>query len=231
MNFSVSTFQEVGDYFRALPFRVLGLEIKAGIFLVAFGWKTDVVELHFVHARLGHELRQGYVVILHFGIRGIGPDQLAVFAPGLAGAVRLHGQLGVGRYKVLITEDCDPRNGVHVFRVQEADEFRQVGDVVLLAGGEWMIEGNVDDAVAVLDIKHHGVAADFAPATNNAQAAIATGHHAGQVDGAYFEVLGNGYGFLYNRRVQNSGDDQLFARMEEGSLAAVVGLADGIAEF
>src|SRR5882757_1718855 len=178
---------------------MIGLVGEAGVFLVAFGWKTYVVKLHFVHAGLGYELRQGDGIILHLGIRGIGPDQLAVLAPGLAGAVRFHGQFRMGGYEVLVAEDSDPGNGVHVLRMQETGELGQVVDVVLLSTSERVVKGNVDDAVAVFDIKHYGVAADFAPMTDDPQAAVAAGHNAGQVDGTYFEILGADDRFLYNR--------------------------------
>src|SRR5258707_893673 len=102
MDLGIGASQKVGNDFRTLPFRMIGLVGKAGVFLVAFGWKTYVVKLHFVHAGLGYELRQSDGIILHFGIRGIGPDQLAVFAPGLAGAVRLYGQFRVSGDEVLV---------------------------------------------------------------------------------------------------------------------------------
>ena len=41
-----------------------------------------------------------------------------------------------------------------------------------------MIEGNVDDAIAVLDIEYHGVAANFTPATNDPYTMIAASHDA-----------------------------------------------------
>ncbi len=64
---------------------MFGLKHEAGVFLIAFGREADVVELNFIGAGLGDELGEGDVVILNCGIRGIGPDQLAVLAPGLAG--------------------------------------------------------------------------------------------------------------------------------------------------
>ena len=105
------------------------------IFLVAFGGKADVVELHFIDSGLGYELGQGDVVVLHFGIRGISPDQLAVFAPGLAGATGLYGQFRMAGDQVLIAEDGDARDGVHVFGMQEVNELGQVGNIVALSAG------------------------------------------------------------------------------------------------
>src|SRR5882672_12761058 len=102
---------------------------------------------------------------------------------------------------------------------------------MLLSGGQRMIEGDVDNAVAVFDVKHYRVAADFVPVANDAQAVVAAGHHAGQVDGAGFEILGDGDGFLYNGHVENARDDQLFTGVEKSSCAVAVRLADGFGEF
>src|SRR5262249_46396741 len=71
------------------------LEVEHGVFLVAFGGEADVVELDFVHAQAGYVFRNRYVIILHFWIRRIGPDQLAVFAPGGVILSRLDGQFGM----------------------------------------------------------------------------------------------------------------------------------------
>ena len=57
-----------------------------------------------------------------------------------------------------------------------------------------MLEGNVDAAVGVFDVEDHGVAADFAPAANDAESVVAGGHDAGEVDGADFEIFGDGDG-------------------------------------
>src|SRR5258707_5927401 len=107
MDSGVGLLQKIGDHFRALPLGMLGLEVEAGVLLVAFGGKANVVELHFVDAGLGYEFRQGDVIILHFGVGWIGPNQLAIFAPGLARPVRLHSQFWVSSYEVLVAEDCD----------------------------------------------------------------------------------------------------------------------------
>src|ERR1035441_10928860 len=72
MNLSIGTLQEIGDDLGALRLCwmicVLGLKIETCILLVAFGRETHVVKLHFIHARLRPELRQGNVVILHLCI-------------------------------------------------------------------------------------------------------------------------------------------------------------------
>ena len=57
---------------------------------------------------------QGDVVVLHLGVRGIGPDQLAVLAPGLARALRLDRQLGMLDHHALVAEDGDAGDGVHI---------------------------------------------------------------------------------------------------------------------
>ena len=168
--------------------RMFRLEVKGGVLLIAFRRKTDVVELHFIDSSLGHEFRQGDVVILHFGVRGIGPDQLAVFPPGLASAMRLHGQFRVARDQMFVAEDGDAGDGVHVFGMQEVNELGQVGNVVALSAGQRVVEGDVDDAVAILYIEDHRIAADLSPMSDDAQSMIAARHHSGQINGADFEI-------------------------------------------
>jgi hypothetical protein len=86
MDLGVGPVEEVGYDFGTLLVRMFSLIIESSIFLVAFGRKADVVELNFVDSRLGDEFRQGDVVILDFGVRGVSPDEFAVFTPGLIGA-------------------------------------------------------------------------------------------------------------------------------------------------
>ena len=71
---------------------MLRLEDEGGVFLVAFGGEADVVELDFIYAELGYLLRQSEVIVLNFGVGGIGRDQLAVFAPGLMRTAPLDGE-------------------------------------------------------------------------------------------------------------------------------------------
>ena len=78
-----------------------------------------------------------------------------------------------------------------------------------------MLEGNVDAAVGVFDVEDYGVAADFAPVADDAESVIAGGHDAGEVDGADFEIFGNGNGFFGDGRGQDSGDDDLFVGFED----------------
>src|ERR1022692_943091 len=174
----------------------LVLKREAGIFLIALGSEADVVELNLIRAGLGHELGQSDVVILNFGIRRIGPYQLAVFTPGLLVSLRLYGQLGMLDHHALVAEDGDAGDGVHVLRVQEVYKLRQVVNVDLMLAQQRMLEGNIDAAVAVLNIEDHGVAADFAPVADDAHSVIAGRHHAGQVDGADFKIFGYRNGFL-----------------------------------
>ena len=67
------------------------LEDELGVFLVAFGGESYVVELDFVDAEAGHVFGEGDVVVLNFGVAGIGPDEFAVFAPGGLILTRLDG--------------------------------------------------------------------------------------------------------------------------------------------
>src|SRR5580704_19322579 len=73
---------------------LLALKDEAGIFLIAFGREANVVEQNFIGAGLGHEPGEGDVVILNLGVGRVGPDQLAVLAPGLAGLFRFHREFG-----------------------------------------------------------------------------------------------------------------------------------------
>ena len=70
---------------------------------------------------------------------------------------------------------------------------------------------------------------------DNAKSVIAGGHDAGQVDGADFEVSGDGDGLLDDGRGENSGDDYAFVGFEDiGFMVWVrlpVDLADGLGEL
>src|SRR6202030_1096833 len=126
MDLRIGAIEEISDHVRALHLRrmirMLGLIVESGIFLIAFGGKADVIELHFIDSGLGYELGQGDVIVLHFGVRGVGPDELAVFAPALAGTTRFYGQFGMTGDQMLIAENGDARYGMHVFGMQEANE-------------------------------------------------------------------------------------------------------------
>src|SRR5713226_9417032 len=248
MDLGIGALEEIGDHFRARRgkprlyialdvFRLIGLietiglKVEGSVFLIALGGKANVVELHFVDSGLSYELGECNVIVRDLGVRGVGPDQLAIFAPRLAGAVRLHREFRMVRDQMLIAKDGDASDGVHVLRMQEANELGQVGNIVALSGGEGVVEGNVDDAVAILNVEYYRVAADFAPMADDAHPMIAARHHPGQVNGADFEISCNWDRFLYNCGFENSGDDDLLSGFEEDPLPVVVGFADGCGEF
>src|ERR1700732_689321 len=235
MDLGISAIEEISNHVRALHLRrmigMLGLVVESGIFLVAFGGKADVIELHFIDSGLGYKLGEGDVIVLHFGVRGIGPDELAVFAPALAGAMRFYGQFGMAGDQMLIAEDGDASDGMHVFGMQEANELGQVGNIVALSGGERVVEGDIDDAVAILDVKNDRIAADFAPMADYTHSMIAARHHPGQINGADFEIPCNWDSLLYNRPFENSGDDDLLSGFEENALAVVVRFSNGSGQF
>src|ERR1700679_4045913 len=133
--------------------------------------------------------------------------------------------------QVLVAEDGDAGYRVHVFGMQEVDKLGQVGNIVALTGCQRMIEGDVDDAVAILDIEDDGVAADLAPMTADALAVLAAGHDSGEINGADFEIACNWDRFLYNWRFENSGDDDLLPGFQEDPLTIVIGIADGFGQF
>ncbi len=63
-----------------------------------------------------------------------------------------------------------------------------------------MLVGNGDAAIGVFDVEDYGVAADFPPMLNDADAVLAAGHESGEVDGADFEILGDRNRFFGDRR-------------------------------
>ena len=128
MKLPIRMLEEIHDHVRALPRGMLGLEIKAGVFLIALGGKSHVVELNFVCAGLRRFHRQCDVVFLNFGLGWIGPNQLAVFAPGLPGAFGFHRQLRMCDYKAFIAKNRHTGNRMHALRMQKLGELRQVAD-------------------------------------------------------------------------------------------------------
>src|SRR5712671_5708759 len=114
--------------------------------------------------------------------------------------------------------------------MQKANELGQVGNIVALSGGEGVVEGDVDDAVAILNVEYDRVATDVAPVADDAHPMIAARHHSSQVNGPDFEISCNWDRFLYNCGFENSGDDDLLSGFEEHPLP-VVGFADGCGEF
>src|ERR1039457_6986836 len=132
---------------------------------------------------------------------------------------------------MLVAKDRDASDGVHVFGVQEVNQLRQVGNIVALSGGQRVVEGYIDYAVAVLDIEHNRVAANFAPMADDAFAVIAARHDSRQINGAHLEISCNRDRFLYNGRFENSGDDDLLSGFQEHSWVVGVGGADRLGEF
>src|ERR1700693_1460748 len=138
-------------------------------------------------------------------------------------------------YQALVAEDGDAGDGVHVFGVQKVNELGQVVDIDLVLAEQRMLEGNGHAAVAVFDVEDYGVASDFTPVADDADAVIAGGHDAGEVDGAHFKIFGDGNCFLDDRRGKNSGDSELLAGFEDaaGEIAVVfsVRAADGFGQL
>ena len=201
----------IGAYGRCgLSYRQAVLEDEGCVFLVTFSRKADVIELDLIHAQLGYVLGQGDVVILNFGVGGIGPNQLSVFAPGSVILAGLDCELGVLGDQAFVTEDGDAGNGVHVLLVQEADQLGDVMDVDLMFSEERVLEGNRHAAVGVLDVENDGVAANFTPVTDNVDSLVAGRHDSSEIDGADFEILRNGHGLFGNGSEENSGDDDGF---------------------
>src|SRR6266853_4170807 len=137
--------------------------------------------------------------------------------------------------QALVAEDGDAGNGVHVLLVHEADELGDVVNVDLMLAQKRMLEGDGNAAVGVFDVEHDGITSHFAPVADNEKSVIAGGHDAGQVDGADFEVFGDGDGLLDDGRGENSGNDYVFVGFEDiGFMLSVrfaVDLADGFGEF
>ena len=94
-----------------------------------------------------------------------------------------------------------------------------------------MVEGNVDDAVTILDVKDNCVAPDFTPVADDTLSVFAPGHDSGQINGAHFEISCNRHRFFYNRRFENSGDDDLFSGFKKNSLTIVIGCANRFRQF
>src|SRR5579862_1220053 len=110
-------------------------------------------------------------------------------------------------------------------------ELGQVMNVDVLASGERVIEGDVDAAVAVLDIENNGVSAHFPPVLDDPYPVVTAGHNAGQVDSPDLEVLGNGDRLLDDRSGQDARNDDLFASSQVVPGAIAVRLADGLSQF
>src|SRR5260370_27293062 len=85
---------------------------------------------------------------------------------------------------VLVTEESDSRNSVHILRVEEADVLGKVADAGPVLGRKRMAEGHAEAAVAVLYVEDDGVSAKFVPSMDQAHPLNAAGHSSCQVYGA-----------------------------------------------
>ena len=112
--------------------------------------------------------------------------------------------------------------------MQEVDQLGHVVDVNLVLAEERMLEGNGDATVGVFDIENYGVAADFTPMPDDAESVIASGHDAGQVDGADLEIPGNDDGFLGDGRGEDAGDDDILVGLQDVGGVGLLVPADGI---
>src|SRR5262249_2448498 len=149
---------------------------------------------------LGNILGQFQVVVLHFFVGGVGPDQLSVLEPRFMHGARLNRQVAMIFGDVVVAEECLTGDGMHFHGMEEAYEFRKIADwVILVLTLQWMAERNVDSAVRVLDIKDYGVAPGFMPTPNQFNAFGATGRRASQVNGANLAIFGKRPAFFHNR--------------------------------
>src|SRR5580704_10391930 len=134
--------------------------------------------------------------------------------------------------QALVTEHGDASDGVHVLLVQEVNELGHIVNVDVVLAGQRMLVRDGDAAVRVFDVEYDRVATDFAPVADDAEPVIAAGHDAGQVDGADFEVSGNGDGLFGDGRGKNSRDDKVFVGLENvRCVGFVVGGTDGVGQF
>ncbi len=133
--------------------------------------------------------------------------------------------------QALVAEDGDAGDGVQVLLVEEVDQLRDVVDVDLVAAQQRVFEGYVDAAVGVFDVEDYGVAADFTPVADDAQAMIARCHDAGQVDGADFEVFGDWDRLLCDWSGEDAGDDDVFVGFQDVGGAVAINVADGVGQF
>src|SRR5579863_8179859 len=104
MQLCISPAQEVCNDIRSLPFWMLLLIRKTGVFLITLGREADVVKLDFICAALGRRQRQSDVIFLNLYLRRVGPHKLAVLAPRLPGFLRFDRQFGMSHYQALVAE-------------------------------------------------------------------------------------------------------------------------------
>src|SRR5579864_5559574 len=133
--------------------------------------------------------------------------------------------------QALVAENGDAGDGVHVLLMQEANELGHVVDVDVVLAEQRVFERDGDAAVGILDVEDYGVAADFTPVSDDAESVVAAGHDAGEVDGAHFEVFGDGDGLLDDRGGEDSGDDDVLVGFQNVGGTVGVGVANGIGQF
>ena len=137
----------------------------------------------------------------------------------------------MGLHQALVAEHGNARDGVHVLRMQEVDEFRQIMEGAAVGAQQRMIEGNGNASITVLDIEDYGVAAHFTPVADDANPAVTGSHDAGEVHGAHFIITRYRDRLFDDRHGQQSGNDHRLARLEKGAFEIGVGGANGLAQF
>src|SRR5882672_1707420 len=133
----------------------------------------------------------------------------------------------------LVAEDGDAGDRVHVLRVREVDELRQIVDIDLMLAEQRMVEGYGDAAVGIFDVEDNSIAADFAPVADDTESMIAGGHDAGEVDGADFKIFGDGDGLFDDGGGKDAGDRDLLAGFQNVAVAAIFSVcsADGFGQL
>src|SRR5438270_3585902 len=108
---------------------------------------------------------------------------------------------------IVVTEERLPGDYVQIKRMQETHVLGQVGDGIIPdLARQRMLKRNVDGAIAILNVKDHGVAASLLPALDQLNAAGAAGRSAGQVDSANLAFLGKGPRLLHDRLWLDAGN-------------------------
>src|SRR5580658_6103498 len=91
-------------------------------------------------------------------------------------------------HEPLIAKYRYTRDGVHVLRMQESDKLGKIRKRSVVLAEQRMFERNIHAAVAVFDVKYHGISANFAPVADDPYSMITAGHEARQINGANFEI-------------------------------------------
>src|SRR5438552_1448121 len=110
--------------------------------------------------------------------------------------------------------------------MKKAHELRQIVNRRTMTSEQGVLEMNVHAAVAVFYIEYDRVPADLTPAPDDAQSAIACGHHSGQVHCADFEVTRHWDRFLHDWRVQNPWNNYLLPGFLGCAVRICVGFAN-----